>query len=120
MCASVLAGLTYHIASPSLRIKEWHCATCRGVCHFCLQPLFILFIGTFLVFPIHSCFIAGFIPLLFLFVLVYIPSLPFCYAGFARVFHTSVPILMYYIRLGFTLQPISSFLFFSLASAAKT
>src|SRR6266436_6508391 len=26
-------------------------------------------------------------------------------------FHTSVPVLMYYIRLGFTLQPISSFSF---------
>jgi len=71
------------------------------------------FIDTFLVFPIHSCFIAGFIPLLFLFVLVYIPSLPFCYAGFARFFHTSVPIVMYFIRLGFTLQPISSSLLFS-------
>ena len=71
-------------------MAQRHCGTVPDamVCAILSQPLFISFIGNFffsLDFPIHSCFIAGFIPLLFLFVLVYIPSLPFCYAGFARI-----------------------------------
>jgi hypothetical protein len=104
------SDLTHRFSQPAN--NEWHSGMSWCV-PFCQQPLFYSFIGTLLsIFPIHSCFIAGFIPLLFLFVLVYIPSLPFCYAGFCANFHTSVPILMYFIRLGFILQPISSFSFF--------
>lgn len=110
--------LTHRFAQPAN--NEWHSGTVphATVCAILPATAIYSFIDTFLVFPIHSCFIVGFIPLLFLFVLVYIPSLPFCYAGFARlfshigtnrhVFHTS--------RVYFA----ANILFSSLASAVKT
>jgi hypothetical protein len=78
--------LTHRLSQPAN--NEWHSGTVPHamVCAILPATAIYSFIDTFLVFPIHSCFIAGFIPLLFLFVLVYIPSLPFCYAGFARLF----------------------------------
>lgn len=98
-----------------------HSATHVMVCAILPATAIYSFIGTLLDFSNTFLLYRWIHPLLFLLVLVYIPSLPFCYASFCANFHTSVPILMYFIRLGFTLQPISSFLFFSsLAFAVKT
>ena len=86
---SVLVGLPDLTGRFSQPTNEWRRDT-AALCPmpWCvLQPLFILSSALSSFFQyILSCFIAGSIPLLFLFVLVYIPSLPFCYAGFARFF----------------------------------
>ena len=107
-----------------------HCATCHGVCHFARNRYLFFSSALFLlVFPIHSCFIAGFIPLLFLFVLVYIPSLPFplcwlCAISFTHRYQSSC--ISYASGLLCSQYPLFlffpfSFLFFSsLASAVKT
>lgn len=96
--------------SLSIANNEWHSGT---PCHMLWCVPFApatLFIPSS-VLSLFSVYIPGFIPLLLWFGLVYIPSFPFCYAGFAlsfthryhpHVFHTSRVLL---------LQPISSCLF---------
>src|SRR6266436_6773997 len=91
---------------------------------FCLQPLFILFIGTFLVLPIHSCFIAGSIPLLFLFVLVYIPliAILLCWLCATNSFTHRYQSSCITYASGLLCSQYPLFLFFSLlfASGVKT
>ena len=85
------------------------------VCHFaCKRYLFYSFIGTFPRFTNTFLLYRWIHPSAVLVCFGVYPLIAILLCWLLRdFFHTSVPILMYYIRLGFTLQPISSSLRFS-------
>jgi hypothetical protein len=125
VCSDLRLGrpdLTHRFSQPAN--NEWHSGSVPHAMVCAILPASVIYSilssALFLVLPIHSCFIAGFIPLLFLFVLVYIPSLPFCYAGFCAISFThryQSSCITYASGLLCSQYPL---LFASLASAVKT
>jgi hypothetical protein len=107
--------LTHRFSQPAN--NEWLSGT-AALCHhmswcvpFCPQPLFILSSALFSFFQyILALSLDSSLCCSCLFWCIS----PRCHSvmpSLCAIFHTSVPILMYFIRLGFTLQPISSFSF---------